>query len=96
MRAGNRAERRATFYGEVLAPDVFHGILLERLGRITSLLRTVVNQTVLADVEVTGACAAAPLVGATVRDVVLEEVELCVASLRHALHAEVDFALFRF
>jgi len=74
MHARDGAMWGATFFREELAPDVGNGILLQRDGGIAALLRTVVHQPVLANVEVPRSRAAAPLVRLAVGDVVLEPV----------------------
>jgi len=60
------------FFGEILAADIFDGVLLEWDRRKAALLGTVMNQAVFADVEVTRACSASPLVRASQRNIILE------------------------
>src|SRR5579883_3390610 len=88
----HRAARGAFLHGAVFAADVVDRVFHQRLGRIAALLRTVVHQAVLADVEIAGAGAASPLVLDAVRDVVLEIVDLGVTALFHGAHGHVDFA----
>ena len=63
MNAGNGAVGSAGFLGEVLALDVSDSVIRQRDSRIAALLRAVVNQAVLADIEIAGAGSAAPVVG---------------------------------
>src|SRR6185437_12353145 len=95
VHAGNGAVRRARFLGQILAADIFHRVLHQRRGGIPALLRTVVHQPLLADVQVAGSGAAAPFVGTPVGNIVLKEVDAGVAALLHGLHLAVDFALLR-
>ena len=75
MDAGNGAMRRARFFGVVLAVAAFGGVFRERNSRIAALLGTVVHQSVLADIEITRAGAAAPSVFASGGDIVLEGID---------------------
>jgi hypothetical protein len=84
VHAGDRAARRAGFGGVVFAADIFERVFHQRLGRVAALLRAVVHQAVLADIEVARAGAAAPVILFAVRDVVLEIVDLRVAGFFHA------------
>src|ERR1700716_3274506 len=86
--------RRAGFFAEVLAADIVPGVGCERNRRITALLRAVMHQSVFADVEITGAGTAAPVVGQPLRDVVLKSVDSGKALLFKRLHLVVDVALF--
>src|SRR6185437_14743726 len=63
MNAGNGAVGSAGFLGEVLAPDVGDSVIRQRDSGIAALLGAVVNQAVLADIEIAGAGSAAPVVG---------------------------------
>src|SRR5579864_8857409 len=71
MDTGDRAVRSAGLFGEVFAADILDAVLLERNARIAALLRTVVNQAVLADVQISAASAAAPPVIGLARDQIL-------------------------
>jgi hypothetical protein len=62
LRAGDGAARRARLLGVVLMFKVLAGVLLEWKGGISALLRAIVNQAVLADIELAAAGSAAPLV----------------------------------
>ncbi len=68
-------------------------IFLQRDGRVPTLLRAVVHQPVLTDVEVTSSGAAAPLVGTPQRDVVLESIHPRKAALLHRFHFLVNTPL---
>src|SRR6202011_5741321 len=52
VHAGNGAMGGAGFLGQVLATYVIPGVLGERDRRIASLLRTVMDQPVFADIEI--------------------------------------------
>ena len=52
------------------------------------------HQAIFANVEIARACAAAPLIGTALRNVVLEAVDAREAALLHGLHLVVDTALF--
>ena len=67
--------RSAGFFGYVLAADVLHCVLLQGDAGVAALLRAVVHQAILADIQVAGAGAAAPLVGPALGDVVLEAID---------------------
>ncbi len=72
MDAADRAVRRAGLFRAELAPDIGDGVGLERHARIPALLRAVVDQALFADVEISRARAASPLVRLPVGEVVLE------------------------
>lgn len=75
MNARNRASRRAAFLCFVLALAPLRRILVERDPRISALLGAVMNQAVLADIQVAGARPAAPIVFASSGDIVLEGID---------------------
>src|SRR5262245_47699369 len=62
VHAGDGAIRGARLDGFVFALEVFTRVVGERNGRVTALLRTVMNQPVFTDVQVAAARAAMPLV----------------------------------
>src|SRR5271166_203053 len=62
MNAGNRAVGSAAFLRQKFAPKVGLAVLLKGNARIAALLRTVVHQPVLANVQIARAGAAAPIV----------------------------------
>src|SRR2546423_33076 len=72
MDAADRAVRGAGLARRELASNIVDRIRLERHGRITALLRAVVDEALFADVQVACAGAAPPLVRLPVREVVLE------------------------
>src|SRR6266852_4657099 len=86
--------RRAAFFGEVLAAHVIARVSRERHSGIATLLRTVVNQAVFADVEIARPGAATPLVWQALRYVVLESIDAGKAALLPRLHLIVDAAFF--
>src|SRR5580704_7700910 len=94
MHAGYGAIRRTGFFGEIFAADVVDGVIGERSPGISALLRTVMHQAVFANVQVTRAGAAAPIVGTSFGNVVLEAVDTGEAALAHALHFFIDTFLF--
>src|SRR4029077_9735189 len=93
MHARDRAVRSAGFLCHILAADVVHAVLLQRNSGIAALLRAVVHQTVLADVQVTSPRTAAPLVRPSLRDVILETINAGETALLHRLHFVIN-ALF--
>ena len=62
MYAGNRAVGSAAFLRQVFAADVFDRVFWERLGRIAALLRTVMDESFFANIQIAGAGAALPLI----------------------------------
>src|SRR5690242_24288 len=78
--------RRAAFLGEELTTYVGAGVLLQRNARVAPLLRAIVHQPILADVQIAGAGAAAPVVRVAIGNVVLEAVESRIVLLRELLH----------
>ena len=54
--------RGARFLCKELAPDVFARVPLQGHARKATLLRTIMHQAMLADVEEARACAAAPFI----------------------------------
>src|SRR5271157_671448 len=93
MYARNGAMRSAAFFGEKLPANVGDRVLLQRNAGIATLLRAVVHQTVLANVKVTGARPAAPVIGLAIGNVVLEPVKAGVMVLLQVLHLQKDLAL---
>src|ERR1019366_2751559 len=75
VHAGDGAARRATFFGDELPADMLDRIVRQRNRRIAALLRTVMHQAILANVQVPGAGPAFPLVLTAMSDVVLKEIE---------------------
>ncbi len=91
--AGDGAARGAAFFREELALDVFASVAGEGDARVAALLAAVVDEAVLADVEVACACAAAPVVGLPVGDGFLEVVEAGVAAAGELADLIPDVAL---
>src|SRR5262245_38235914 len=75
LNAGDGTHFGAWLFGVKLASDVFAGVVFKRNGGVTALLRTVVNQSVFADVQVSGAGAAPPIVRPAVGQIVLKPVK---------------------
>src|SRR5262249_50816459 len=102
MHAADRAIWRARLRCREFPPDVLDRVAFERYPWITALLRTVVDEAVLADVEVARAGAAAPLIRLAVRQVVLkaanpriEILEDLPGPVDRRRHFVVDLALGR-
>src|SRR5580692_6349552 len=93
MHAGYRTTRSAALLREKFAVALLVGILRQRLAGVASLLRAVMHQAVLADVEIARAGAAAPVVLFAVGDIVLKAVDAGIAALLHSAHGQVHFAL---
>lgn len=91
--AADRAGRSARFLSGVLALDVGECVLLERNPGIATLLRAVMNEAIFANVEVSGAGSASPIVRLSVREVVLEPIEPAVTLFSVILDLAID-ALF--
>lgn len=72
--AAYSAIRRAGLDRGVFAFEIRGGVLLERHGRIASLLRTVVNEPILADIQIPASRAALPLIGLAGDEILLEEI----------------------
>src|SRR6185295_10583829 len=83
----------APLLGVVLANHVGRRVLLDGDAGRAALLRAVMHQPVLADVEVARARAATPLVLLARGEVVLEPPQTRVLGLRDALQLVVDLAL---
>src|ERR1700687_1551159 len=94
LHAGNGAARRAEFLREIFVAAHFRRVLRQRNARISALLRTPVHQAVLANIEIARAGAAAPVVFAAARVIVLEFVEARKRALpqRHHLFENFRFA----
>src|SRR5436190_24003795 len=83
MNAADRAVRCARLRGVVLACDVVASPLGERHAGNTTLLRAVVHEPVLADVEVTRASAASPVIRFAFDQV-------CLEAANPRVHARTD------
>src|SRR5882724_9784824 len=86
--------RGTGFFCQELTANISQRVFLQRDRRVATLLRAVVNQSLLADVEIAGAGAATPLVGTSLGDVVLKSVDPRETALLHGLHLMVDGSLF--
>jgi hypothetical protein len=95
MNTGNRATWRAGFLSVVLAMPALGGILGERDARVAALLRAVVHQAVLANVEVTRARAAAPSVFASGGDIMLKGIDPREGAFSEGHDFLEDFAFVR-
>src|SRR6185437_16078956 len=91
--AGDGAMRRAGFFRKEFAANIGDRIFFQRDARISALLRAVVHQPVLADVQVPRACSATPIVGFSFGDVVLEAVDAGKTALFQALHLVINTLL---
>ena len=67
LNATDRAGGGAALAGKVFPPHILERVFLDRDPGIAPLLRTVVDQAILADVDVAGAGAAAPIVWSATR-----------------------------
>src|SRR5580693_5262720 len=94
VHAGDRAVRCAGFLRQIFAAQIFTGVILQRSSRIAALLRAVVDESVLANVEIAGSSTASPVVGQTFGDVVLKCVDPGKAAFFERLHLVIDAALF--
>src|ERR1035438_1824171 len=85
MHARYRAMGRARLLRMELAAQIGQRVFLQRNGRIPALLRAVMHQPVLANVEVARSGATAPLIRAPQRDVVLKRIHPREAALLEVL-----------
>src|SRR5215813_11024097 len=92
MDAADRTAGSTTLFGKELALDVFDGVIGQRNARIAALLAAVVHKAVLADVQVTPTCAAAPVVCLAVGNRFLKMIEAGVAATGHRAHRVPNFA----
>ena len=86
MDTADGAVRRAAFRGEELALDVIGSVVGKRNAWVAALLAAVVHQAVLADVQVTRAGAAAPIVGFPLGNGGLKVVESRIVDLFPPAH----------
>src|SRR6516225_7352603 len=86
--AGNRAARRAGFHGVILVFEVLPTVLLQRNARVTSLLRTVMHQPLLANVKVAAPGTTAPLMRGAASNIPLELVQPSIRSFAHLHNLE--------
>src|SRR5580765_7838638 len=90
VNAGYSAVGRAALFGDVFAANVLDRVFVQRLRRIAALLRAIVHEPVLADIQVARAGAALPLVRPPIRDRILEEVQAREVALLQFLHLAID------
>ncbi len=95
MDAGNRATRGAGFFGEKFAMALLVCVFRDGDAGIAALLGAIVDQTVFADVEVTRAGPAAPVVLKAGGDIVLELVDPREGALSEGHDFFEDFLLAR-
>src|ERR1035437_3409570 len=85
---------RARLLRVELAAQIGNRVFLQRNARIAALLRAVMHQAVFADVEIACSGAAAPLIGAAERDVVLKGIDASEAAFFQSLHLVVHTPFF--
>src|SRR5580704_18308595 len=76
-----------------LAAYIRNCVFLQRNPRIAALLRAVMHQAILANVEIARSSATAPLIGKAQRDVVLEGIYTGKAAFLQPLHFVVNALL---
>src|SRR5262245_32279145 len=81
LNATNGTCRRACLLGEVFSLHMFVCVLLERNPGVPARLRAIVDETVLADVQIAGASPAAPVIGSPAREIFLKPIQTAVALL---------------
>src|SRR5215472_5625578 len=86
--------RGTQFLCHELAPYVGQRVLLEGNRRIAALLRAIMHEPVLTDVQITGSRTATPLVRTSLCDIVLKAIDTREAALLKRLHRVVDRARF--
>ena len=86
--------RGTGFFGQILAAEIVHGVFFKRDRRVTALLRTIVHQPILADVQITRAGAAAPLIRLALRDVVLKCIDASETAFLERLHFVINAPFF--
>src|SRR5262249_28750089 len=95
VHAGNSAVRRARFFGNKFTANILNAVLLQRNCRISALLRAVMDQSILTDIQVSRPGTTAPVVWTPVGNRLLEMIEARVIPLLKFFHLQVHFALFR-
>src|SRR5436309_4982080 len=96
MDAGDRTVIRAGLFGPILPPDILLCIALQRNSGIPFLLRAIMHQTVLTDIKVARARAAAPAIRLCVDQVILKIIDSSISFLPEVFHPEVQLALHAF
>ena len=95
MHAAHRAVRRAALLRQKLPLQIRLRVLRQRHPRIPALLRAVMHQPVLADVQEPRPRAAPPVIRLAVRNVLLEVIEPRIILLLPRAHFRPDPALVR-
>ena len=85
---------RTWLLGIKLAPQIADRIFLQRNSRISALLRAVMHQAILANVEITRPGAAPPLIRPPQRDIVLKGINAREAAFFQLLHLVVHAPFF--
>src|SRR5438046_226228 len=88
------AMRRARLLGQIFAPDVLDGVFLQWNRGIATLLRAVVHQPILANIEIACSRPAAPLVRTPKSNVVLKRIDSREAAFLERLHLVIHASLF--
>src|ERR1044072_2155506 len=94
MQALQGRRRRDAFFSLTHSIEIVHSVLVERNAGIAALLRAPVDQTYLADVEITRAGATTPVVRLTFSNAVLKPVQTGVVLVAHFLDLLKDVFLF--
>jgi len=76
MNARNCAEWRTALRPRRFAPDIVQSVLIERNAGPATLLRAVMHEPVLADIQEPAAGAAVPVIGQSSPDVLLKMIEM--------------------
>ncbi len=87
------AIRRAAFFSQEFALNICRGVLRERDAGVATLLRAIVHQAKLANVEISSARSTPPIVGLTVGYCFLKMIEARVTAARQLAYAIPDRAL---
>src|ERR1700691_3195124 len=93
MHARYRAMRGARLFCIELAAYIGKRVFFQRNGRIPTLLRAIMHQPILANVEIAGSGTTAPLIRTAERDVVLEGIHPRKAAFLQSLHLVVHTLL---
>src|SRR5262249_43814006 len=82
--------------GKIFSTKILFCILFKRNSRVTSLLRAIMDQPILADIQIPAASAAPPIVAPGFRQIFLKSIVSGIALLPKVFHLEVYFALQSF
>jgi hypothetical protein len=72
VHARNSAKRRTSLYGIKFPLKIFHAILLEGNTRRTTLLLAIMDESILADVEISASGTAFPIIRISLDKVLLK------------------------